>query len=176
MFHPKAKTEDGYEMHFAVNHLGHFLFTYLLLDLLKKSAPSRIVNVSSIAHESMFICSSSMFICTCRNEVLKVSYLNQCVSAPSSAFAFGLKCRCRSVIHVSGLPGIWLAPGLEVIKLFSCSTQLSTKFILPINVKMSTIGILTFISIISTTSERLKASSVFNCRYFTVYWRLKFHA
>ena len=54
MFHPKAKTEDGYEMHFAVNHLGHFLFTHLLLDLLKKSAPSRIVNVSSIAHESMF--------------------------------------------------------------------------------------------------------------------------
>ena len=43
-------------------------------------------------------------------------------------------------------------------KTFSCSTQLSTKFILLINVKMPTIvGILTFISIINTTSERLKA-------------------
>ena len=44
--------------------------------------------------------------------------------------------------------------GLEVIKLFSCSTQLSTKFILLINVKMPTIiGILTFISRINTPSK-----------------------
>ena len=50
-------------------------------------------------------------------------------------------------------------PGPEVIKLFSYSTQLSTKFILLINVKMPTIvGILTFISMISTTSEILKTS------------------
>ena len=49
-------------------------------------------------------------------------------------------------------------PGPEVIKLFSCSTQLSMKFIMLINVKMPTIvGILTFISIINTTSESLKA-------------------
>ena len=47
--------------------------------------------------------------------------------------------------------------GAEVIKLFSCSTQLSSKFILLINVKMPTIvGILTFISMIDTTSEKLK--------------------
>ena len=44
--------------------------------------------------------------------------------------------------------------GPEIIKLFSYSTQLSTKFILLINVKMPTIvGILTFISMINTTSE-----------------------
>ena len=48
--------------------------------------------------------------------------------------------------------------GPELIKLFSCSTQLSTKFMLLITVKMSTIvGILTFISMINTTLERLKA-------------------
>ena len=47
--------------------------------------------------------------------------------------------------------------GLEVIKLFPFSTQLSMKFILLINVKMPTIvGILTFICMINTTSEVLK--------------------
>ena len=52
-------------------------------------------------------------------------------------------------------------PCPEVIKLFSYSAQLSTKFILLINVKMPTIvGILTFISMINTTSERLKGKKL----------------
>ena len=65
----------------------------------------------------------------------------------------------------------------EVIKLFPCSTQLSTKFILLINVKMPTIvGILTFISMINTSSERLNARNFFICRYFSFYEQSKFHA
>ena len=62
-----------------------------------------------------------------------------------------------------------VSPGPKVIKLFSCSTHLSTKFILLINVKMSTIvGILTFISIINTTFERLKARNFFICQYLVL--------
>lgn len=44
------RSEDGYEMTFAVNHLAPFLLTNLLLDRLKASAPTRIVTVSSRAH------------------------------------------------------------------------------------------------------------------------------
>ncbi|KAL2084593.1 hypothetical protein ACEWY4_020111 [Coilia grayii] len=50
MMCPRWVTEDGFETQLAVNHLGHFLLTNMLMEMLKKSTPSRVVNVSSIAH------------------------------------------------------------------------------------------------------------------------------
>ena len=48
---PHWKSENGYEMQFAVNHLGHFLLTNLLMDTLAQSAPSRILVVTSSLHK-----------------------------------------------------------------------------------------------------------------------------
>jgi NAD(P)-dependent dehydrogenase (short-subunit alcohol dehydrogenase family) len=50
MFTPKATTNDGFELQFGTNHLGHFALTGLLLDRVLESPGSRIVTVSSTGH------------------------------------------------------------------------------------------------------------------------------
>ena len=51
VFGKRQESVDGLELTMQVNYLDHFLLTNLLLDMLKQSAPSRIVNVSSGVHE-----------------------------------------------------------------------------------------------------------------------------
>jgi retinol dehydrogenase 12 len=50
MYLDRRESVDGIELTLALNHLSYFLLTNLLLDLIKASAPARIVNVSSEAH------------------------------------------------------------------------------------------------------------------------------
>ena len=47
---PYALTEDGFELQFGTNHLGHFAFTGLIFSLLLKAPQARVVNVSSQVH------------------------------------------------------------------------------------------------------------------------------
>ena len=50
MYPPRQTTRDGFELQFGTNHLGHFAFTGLVLDLLLPVPDSRVVTVSSVAH------------------------------------------------------------------------------------------------------------------------------
>lgn len=50
MYTPRQKTQDGFDMQFGINHLGHFALTGLLLDLMLPVPGSRVVTVSSFGH------------------------------------------------------------------------------------------------------------------------------
>ena len=52
IFLSNRKSVDGLEMTFALNHMSYFLLTILTLDLMRDSAPARIINVSSSSHSS----------------------------------------------------------------------------------------------------------------------------
>ncbi|GAA6230152.1 dehydrogenase/reductase SDR family member on chromosome X-like isoform X1 [Lates japonicus] len=69
MLVPEGRTEDGFEQHFGVNYVGHFLLTWLLLDTLKDSGKcghfSRVVNVSSSAHRIGNITLNDLNSCQC---------------------------------------------------------------------------------------------------------------
>ena len=68
--------------------------------------------------------------------------------------------------HVSKPAGVGQASRLK--KLSSCSTQLNTRLIILISIKMPTfVEILTFISMINTTSESLKAKQVLIVQHFS---------
>ncbi|WP_409428134.1 SDR family NAD(P)-dependent oxidoreductase [Mycobacterium sp. SMC-11] len=53
MYTPKQRTDDGFELQFGVNHLGHFALTGLLLPRMMRVKGSRVVTVSSMAHRIM---------------------------------------------------------------------------------------------------------------------------
>lgn len=55
MIPPFQKTNEGFELQFGTNHLGHFALTGLLLPLLKETPNSRVVTVSSLAHRGASI-------------------------------------------------------------------------------------------------------------------------
>ena len=55
MIPPESTTEDGFELQFGTNHIGHFALTGHLLPLLEKAESARVITMSSIAHHSGII-------------------------------------------------------------------------------------------------------------------------
>ncbi|GBP27237.1 hypothetical protein EVAR_77251_1 [Eumeta japonica] len=81
----KKKTEDGLNVMIQVNHLGPFLLTCLLVPLMRKSAPSRIVNVSSTGHKISNI---------------DVTDLNMTKTNPNHLWAYGKTKLCNVLMAV----------------------------------------------------------------------------
>jgi NAD(P)-dependent dehydrogenase (short-subunit alcohol dehydrogenase family) len=59
---PYWKTKDNFEMQIGVNYFAPFLLTNLLLDLLKKTSNSRIINVASVLHQGLVISKFKLFL------------------------------------------------------------------------------------------------------------------
>ena len=49
---PQGKTEDGFELQFGSNHIGHFYMTCLIMPAILRGAPARIVSLSSLGHRT----------------------------------------------------------------------------------------------------------------------------
>lgn len=108
--YPRAVTKDGFEMTFGVNHLGHFLLTNLLLDVLRKSAPSRIVNVSSRAH---------YFGSINRDDIMSIKYYHKWSSYCQSKLANVLFTRQLALLlQGTGVTANSLHPGVVKTELF----------------------------------------------------------
>lgn len=116
----RQETEDGLELTMAVNHFGHFLLTNLLLDLLKKSAPSRIVVVSSIAHHNFVETLSPFRFDNMHSETF---YRNMEAYGQSKLANILFTRELARRINGSGVTANSLHPGISYTGLFSPSRQ-----------------------------------------------------
>ncbi|CAM4920797.1 unnamed protein product [Rotaria socialis] len=94
----KEKSVDGYEIHLATNHLGHFLFTNLLLDLLKKAPSARVINVSALAH-AFFNCHIHWDDINLEKTPCSAFYAYSCSKFANVMFTNELAKRLKGIVH-----------------------------------------------------------------------------
>ncbi|CAH0722836.1 unnamed protein product, partial [Brenthis ino] len=108
MMCPKGTTEDGFEIHMGTNHIGHAMLTLLLLPRIIKSAPSKIINISSVAHFISNLDLDDINSEKCEYYAAKV-YSNSKIANILFARAIHLKLRDYSIENVNTYS---LHPGL----------------------------------------------------------------
>lgn len=132
----REMTEDGFEMTFGVNHLAPFLLTNLLLNLIKSSAPARIINVSSMGHRFVWLNLKNMqgerfywgWVAYCRSKLINILFTRELAERLRGS---GI---CANAIHpgtlhsnltlkASILMGITAAAGAESIVKLATGTE-----------------------------------------------------
>ncbi|KAL9462812.1 hypothetical protein AB3S75_000756 [Citrus x aurantiifolia] len=103
---PFMLSKDNIELHFATNHLGHFLLTDLLLDIMKKTAQEtnregRIINVSSISRRWPY------------GEGIRFDKINDHRSGYESSFAY-IRSKLANVLHANELARRLKEDGVEI--------------------------------------------------------------
>jgi len=102
----QSVTEDGFESHFGVGHLGHFALTALLLDVILKTPSSRIVTVGSRMHVNATIAWDDLM--SERSYDPMKAYPQSMLAKMIFAFELGrrLEAKGASTISVSAHPGL----------------------------------------------------------------------
>jgi NAD(P)-dependent dehydrogenase (short-subunit alcohol dehydrogenase family) len=108
-----AKTQDGYELQFGTNHLGHYVLTGLLLRALLSTPMPRVVTVASIAHRGGT--DAVLDGNTAQTYVPQRAYAN----SKLANLLFALELQRESRLHGSPLTSVAAHPGLSATGLFS---------------------------------------------------------
>ncbi|GAB9473095.1 Ww domain-containing oxidoreductase [Globisporangium polare] len=117
---PHALSPDGVESQFATNHLGHFALTAQLYPLLQKSAPSRVVNTSSVAHRDAKLDLKEIVTPKDKYVPMKV-YSN--TKLCNLLFSFELDRRLRASDATSKVIAVTVHPGVTNTPLFNGPAQ-----------------------------------------------------
>ncbi|TMW68951.1 hypothetical protein Poli38472_001107 [Pythium oligandrum] len=117
---PYTETVDGFEAQMGTNHLGHFTLTAQLFDVLKASPPSRIVNVSSVAHRTALIYDEDKPMISKEKYEPWLAYSN--TKLANLLFTMELTRRCEAN-GVTGVSAIACHPGFATSNLPTAAVQ-----------------------------------------------------
>lgn len=155
MMPPKQLTEDGFELQFGVNHLGHFALTGHLLPKLKDQAGARIVNVSSLAHRSGKIDYHDIHATKSYSRMARYGMSKMA----NVLFTFELQRK----LEAAGAPAISVAchPGGSATELGRHIPLLLSVLLTPINLFMNTSAEGALPTLMATTSQHVQGGDYF---------------